>query len=330
MSLEANLELNNQLLTQQNELQARNIALLERLVSTLASGVAMRPDTIAKVQEYHEARPAHEPEPEPETADETKSALTLDDLEFSDVIALAVFYPEQVELSETMLQRAIDYRDAEGGKRVIQIDALDSALLGVKRATELHKDVLLQLARAILANQEDLPTLASRRAFAETWLDTKPGERDTVKPKKASGKDKKQERKGPFYWKDEKQGLQGCEDTLEELQHYIACGAEEINKVEYLQLKEAMDKGSSRPADVQPDFAALREEAEKADAGEPDFAELRNQAQDLLVRLAKSGYRAEAVAALDSFGAQKLRFVEDKDLPALISRLDKELEAEDA
>lgn len=304
MSLEANLELNNQLLTQQNELQARNIALLERLVSTLASGVAMRPDTIAKVQEYHEARPAHEPEPEPqpETAEETKAALTLDDLEFSDIIALAGFYPEPVELSETMLQRAIDYRDAEGGKRVIQIDALDSALQGVKRAAELHKDVLLQLARAILVNQEDLPTLASRRAFAETWLDAKPGERDTVKPKKAS----KQPRKGPFYWKDEKQGLQGCEDTLEELQCYIDNGAEEINKVEYLQLKEAVD------------------------TNQPDFAELRNQAQDLLVRLAKSGYRAEAVAALDSFGAQKLRFVEDKDLPALISRLDKELEAEDA
>lgn len=309
MSLETNLELNNKLLTQQNELQARNIALLERLVSTLASGVAMRPDTVAKVQEYREAVP----EPQPETADETKAALTLDDLEFSDVIALAGFYPEPVELSETMLQRAIDYRDAEGEKRVVQIDALDSALQGVKRAKELHKDVLLQLARAILANQEDLPTLASRRAFAETWLDAKPGERDTVKPGKVTVQDKQQERKGPFYWKDVKQGLQGCEDTLEELQHYIECGAEEINKVEYLQLKEAVDKTSTKP-----------------DTDQPDFAELRKQAQELIVRLAKSGYRAEAVAALDSFGVQNLRFVEDKDLPALISRLDKELEAEDA
>ncbi|HIF2328496.1 TPA: hypothetical protein ACXZPG_004160 [Salmonella enterica] len=303
MSLEANLELNNQLLTQQNELQARNIALLERLVSTLASGVAMRPDTVAKVQEYREAVP--EPQPQPEPQPETKAALTLDDLEFSDVIALAVFYPEQVELSETMLQRAIDYRDAEGGKRVIQIDALDSALLGVKRATELHKDVLLQLARAILANQEDLPTLASRRAFAETWLDTKPGERDTVKPKKAS----KQPRKGPFFVRHE-DGKIGELSTEDELKAHIEAGYTEINKVEYLQRKE---------------------EAEKAepDTGETDFAELRNQAQDLLMRLAKSGYRAEAVAALDSFGVQKLRFVEDKDLPALVARLDKALEAED-
>ncbi|AKD19961.1 hypothetical protein AH03_22990 [Salmonella enterica subsp. enterica serovar Newport] len=312
MSLEANLELNNQLLTQQNELQARNIALLERLVSTLASGVAMRPDTIAKVQEYHEARPAHEPEPEPETADETKAALTLDDLEFSDVIALAGFYPEQVELSETMLQRAIDYRDAEGEKRVVVIDALDSALLGVKRATELHKDVLLQLARAILTNQEDLPTLASRRAFAETWLDAKPGERDTVKPGKATVQDKQVSRKGPFFVRHE-DGKIGELSTEDELKTHIEAGYTEINKVEYLQRKEEAEKEKAEP-----------------DTGEPDFAELRNQAQDLLVRLAKSGYRAEAVAALDSFGAQKLRFVEDKDLPALISRLDKELEAEDA
>ncbi|EHE4123962.1 hypothetical protein JM314_002736 [Salmonella enterica subsp. enterica serovar Bareilly] len=306
MSLEANLELNNQLLTQQNELQARNIALLERLVSTLASGVAMRPDTVAKVQEYREAVP----EPQTETVDETQAALTLDDLEFSDIIALAGFYPEPVELSETMLQRAIDYRDAEGEKRVVVIDALDSALLGVKRAKELHKDVLLQLARAILTNQEDLPTLASRRAFAETWLDAKPGERDTVKPGKATVQDKQVSRKGPFFVRHE-DGKIGELSTEDELKTHLEAGYTEINKVEYLQRKEEA-------------------EAEKANAGEPDFAELRNQAQDLLVRLAKSGYKAEAVAALDSFGAQKLRFVEDKDLPALISRLDKELEAEDA
>lgn len=308
MSLETNLELNNKLLTQQNELQARNIALLERLVSTLASGVTMRPDTVAKVQEYREAVP--EPETQPETAEETKAALTLDDLEFSDVIALAAFYPEQVELSETMLQRAIDYRDAEGEKRVVQIDALDSALLGVKRAAELHKDALLQLARSILANWDGLPTIANRRAFAETWLDAKPGERDTVKPGKATVQDKQVSRKGPFFVRHE-DGKIGELSTEDELKTHLEAGYTEINKVEYLQRKEEA-------------------EAEKANDGEPDFAELRNQAQELLVRLAKSGYRTEAVAALDSFGVQKLRFVEDKDLPALISRLDKELEAEDA
>lgn len=298
MSLEANLELNNQLLTQQNELQARNIALLERLVSTLASGVAMRPDTVAKVQEYREAVP----EPQPEPAEETKAALTLDDLEFSDVIALAGFYPEQVELSETMLQRAIDYRDAEGEKRVVVIDALDSALLGVKRATELHKDVLLQLARAILANQEDLPTLASRRAFAETWLDTKPGERDTVKPKKAS----KQPRKGPFFVRHE-DGKMGELSTEDELKAHIEAGYTEINKVEYLQCKE---------------------EAEKAepDTGETDFAALRKQAEERILRLAKSGYLTEAKAILAKFGAKKMGEVPDDKLADVLTLAENALE----
>ncbi|HCT7095450.1 TPA: hypothetical protein OT711_004795, partial [Klebsiella aerogenes] len=54
MSLEQNLELNNQLLTKQNSLYERNIALLERLVQSLASGVALKADTVAQVQEYRE------------------------------------------------------------------------------------------------------------------------------------------------------------------------------------------------------------------------------------------------------------------------------------
>lgn len=84
MSLEQNLELNNQLLTKQNSLYERNIELLERLVQSLASGVALKADTVAQVQEYRE------------TVTESKTALTLDDLQFGDVIALATFYPVSV------------------------------------------------------------------------------------------------------------------------------------------------------------------------------------------------------------------------------------------
>ncbi|EBN8660831.1 hypothetical protein C2392_23160 [Salmonella enterica] len=303
MSLETNLELNNQLVTRNNEL-------LERLISTLASGVAMRPDTVAKVQEYREATP--EPEPQPETAPETKAALTLDSLEFSDVIALAGFYPEQVELSDTMLQRAIDYRDAEGDKRVVQIDALDSALLGVKRAKALHKDVLLQLSRTILANWDGLPTIANRRAFAETWLDAKPEERGAVKPGKVTEEGKQQQpRKGPFFVRHE-DGKIGELSTEAELKTHLDAGYAEINKVEYLQLKEEAEKNS--PADV---------------AGEPDITTLREQATELVTRLVKSGYRAEVVDALASFGAKKLGEVGDKDLTTLVKRLEKSLEAED-
>ncbi|EAX2462199.1 hypothetical protein ATQ15_16420 [Salmonella enterica] len=303
MSLETNLELNNQLVTRNNEL-------LERLISTLASGVAMRPDTVAKVQEYREQVP--ETEPQPETAPETKAALTLDSLEFSDVIALAGFYPEQVELSDTMLQRAIDYRDAEGDKRVVQIDALDSALLGVKRAKALHKDVLLQLSRTILANWDGLPTIANRRAFAETWLDAKPEERGAVKPGKVT-EEGKQQRKGPFYWKHPESGSFGTVEDTGALNEILEDGLTvEINKVEYLQLKEDAEKNS--PADV---------------AGEPDITALREQATELVTRLVKSGYRAEVVDALASFGAKKLGEVGDKDLSTLVKRLEKSLEAED-
>lgn len=291
MSLETNLELNNQLVTRNNEL-------LERLISALASGVVMHPDTVAQVQEYRETVP-----------EAGGAAPTLDDLTFSDVIALATFYPVAQPISLTMLQRAIDYRDATGEQRVVQIDALDSALQGVKRAKELLKPALLDLSRNILKFWDELPTIGERRAFAERLLDAPPAGRDEVKPKKTTGKGKQQERKGPFYWKDVKEGLQGCEDTLEELQHYIECGAEEINKVEYLQLKEAVDKTSTKPDTDQPDFVALREEA-----------------KDLILKLAKGGYREEAKTILGNFGGTKLGEVADEHLADVIAQAEKALE----
>ncbi len=183
MSLETSLELNNQLLAQHN-------ALLERLIRTMASGIVMHPDTISRVQECRD------------TATETENmsaAMTLDDLEFSDVIALAGFYPVATPITEDMLQRAVAYRDAEGDKRVVQIDALDSALQGVKRARALLKPALLDLSRNILKFWDDLPTIGERRAFAEQLLDAPADGRDEVKPKKASNKDG--ERTGPFYVK---------------------------------------------------------------------------------------------------------------------------------
>lgn len=296
MSLESNLELNNQLVARQNELQERNIALLERLVQSLASGVALKADTVAQVQEYRE------------TVTESKTALTLDDLQFGDVIALATFYPIPQKITEEMLQRAVAYRDATGEARVVQIDALDSTLQGVKRAKALLKPALLDLSRNVLKYWDDLPTIGERRGFAERLLDAAPTERDAVKPKKASGKGN-QERKGPFYWKDVAQGLYGCEETLEELNCYIDRGAEEISKVEYLQLQEVVPLNKAQP---------------EGDA--PDFDALRKQAEEHIKTLCKGGYRAEAVGLLESFGAKKLGEVEDKDLASLVAQAEKTLE----
>lgn len=295
MSLEQNLELNNQLLTKQNSLYERNIELLERLVQSLASGVALKADTVAQVQEYHE------------TVTETKTALTLDDLQFGDVIALAAFYPVPQQITEDMLQRAIDYRDAEADARVVQIDALDSALQGVKRAKALLKPALLDLSRNVLKYWDDLPTIGERRSFAERLLDAAPTERDAVKPKKASGKGN-QERKGPFFVQ-HSDGKIGELSTESELKAHLDGGYTEINKVEYLQLQEAAAKNKAQTEDSTPDFDSLRK-----------------QAEECIKTLCKGGYRAEAVGILDSFGAKKLGEVEDKDLADLIAKAEKALE----
>lgn len=297
MSLESNLELNNQLLTKQN-------ALLERLVTALASGVALKTDSVtsAHVHEYHE------------TVTESKTALTLDDLQFSDVIALAAFYPVPQKITEEMLQRAIAYRDATGEARVVQIDAMDSALQGVKRATALHNPALLDLSRNVLKFWDELPTIGQRRDFAERLLDAPAGERSAVTPKKASGKEKK-ERKGPFYWKHDEGNAFGMVDTEDELKSALSQADEqgtscsEINKVEFLQLQEEAAKAKAQP---------------EGDA--PDFAALRKQAEEHIKTLCKGGYRAEAVGLLESFGAKKLGEVEDKDLASLVTQAEKTLE----
>ncbi|EAA7616759.1 hypothetical protein L4K65_002249 [Salmonella enterica] len=291
MSLETNLELNNQLVTRNNEL-------LERLISTLASGVVMRPDAIAQVQEYHE------------TVAKTKAALTLDDLTFSDVIALAAFYPVPQQITEEMLQRAVAYRDATGEARVVQIDALDSVLQGVKRAKELLKPALLDLSRNILKFWDDLPTIGERRAFAERLLDAPPAGRDEVKPKKGRSKSEPQKRKGPFFVRHE-DGKIGELSTEAELKAHLDAGYTEINKVEYLQRKEEAEKAGTETADDQTDFAVLRK-----------------QAEGLILQLAKGGYRAEAIAILEKQGAKKLGEVADENLADVIAQAEKALSVE--
>lgn len=299
MSLESNLELSNQLVARQNELQERNIALLERLVQSLASGVALKADTLAQVQGYHE------------TVTESKTALTLDDLQFGDVIALAAFYPVPQKITEEMLQRAIAYRDATGEARVVQIDALDSALQGVKRATALHNPALLDLSRNVLKFWDELPTIGQRRDFAERLLDAPAGERSAVTPKKASSKEKN-ERKGPFFVRHE-DGKVGQLSTESELKTHLDAGFTEINKVEYLQLQEEAAKAKTQPEGDAPDFAAQRKEA-----------------TDLIMRLAKGGYRAEAVEIMIAAGAPKdtpkLGQVPDEKLVEVIAQAEKALE----
>lgn len=306
MSLETNLELNNQLVTRNNEL-------LERLITALASGVPLHADTVAQVQEYRETVPENKAE------NTVIRKVTLDDLEFSDIIALAAFYPDAQELSETMVQRVVDYRDAEGEKRVVQIDALDSALQGVKRAGHLNKPALLDLSRNILRFWDDLPTIAARREFAERLLDAPADGRHEVKPKKADSKD--EERTGPFYCKNVDGSAASELHTLRKLNELLKKGHIEITRVEYLQLQEDFArknaaKGGTETVDDTGDNAGAQ----------TDFAVLRKKAEGLILQLAKGGYRAEAVAILEKQGAKKLGEVADENLSDVIAQAEKALE----
>lgn len=296
MSLESNLELNNQLLTKQN-------ALLERLCIALASGVALKADTVAQVQEYRE------------TVTESKTALTLDDLQFGDVIALAAFYPVPKQITEEMLQRAVAYRDATGEARVVQIDALDSALQGVKRAAALRNPALLDLSRNILKFWDDLPTIGERRNFAERLLDAPADGRHEVKPNTTAGgtsvKNSSEEREGPFYCKNANGTAASELHSLRKLNALLEKGHIEIHKVEFLQLQEKFKQQEKKTED---------------NTEEPNFDALRKQAEECIKTLCKGGYRAEAVGILDSFGAKKLGEVEDKDLADLIAKAEKALE----
>lgn len=306
MSLETNLELNNKLLTQHN-------ALLERLISALAAGGSLTASQVATagtVPEYRETAPVN-------TVAET-AELTLDDMGFSDVIAIAGFYPSPSTMhSPEMFQRAIDYRSAESEGRVVQIDALDSALQGVKRAKSLHKSALLDLARHILRFWDDLPTIAARRDFAERLLDEPAGGRDDVKPK---GVGSSEERKGPFYCRNADSSAASEVHSLRKLKTLLDTGHIEINKVEYLQLQEEFQK------QVTAATTNTQTEATSDSALIKRYENQRKRAEGLILQLAKGGYRAEAVAILESQGAKKLGEVADENLADVIAQAEKALE----
>lgn len=280
MSLEAILELNNQLLVQNN-------ALLAELVK--ASTGQQVTAVGAVVQPYIET---------PLTAD---AETYINDLDFEAVVALSCMYPESQHLIASDYQRAIDYKNATGKDRDEQIDALYMALHGVKRAEHLNKDVLRGLCWQMLSNWDDLPGITERREFAERWLDEKPENRHKLKPAKP-----KKARKGPFYFRDG--DAFGETDTEAALKELVAQGCTGINKVEYLQLKEAAEKEAA---------AAAEPTATKPDI---DPAALRAEATGVVNKLVKAGYRAEAVELLGKFGAKKLGEVADGDLADFVAQ----------
>lgn len=204
-------------------------------------------------------------------------------------------------------------------KRVVQIDALDSALQGVKRAGHLNKPALLDLSRNILRFWDDLPTIAARRDFAERLLDAPADGRHEVKPKKADSKD--EERTGPFYCKNVDGSAASELHTLRKLNELLKKGHIEITKVEYLQLQEDFARKNAAKGGTE-----TGDDAGDNTGEQTDFAALRKKAEGLILQLAKGGYRAEAVAILEKQGAKKLGEVADEKLADVIAQAEKALE----
>ncbi|ELN2739386.1 hypothetical protein [Pluralibacter gergoviae] len=175
--------------------------------------------------------------------------------------------------------------------------------MSLETSLELNNKLLTQHNALIERLIEALTTGAAVQPGAAAQVQQY---RETVK---ASSKEKQQARKGPFYWKHPESEAFGSVDDIDGLNALLDDGLTvEINKVEYLQLKESADKGESTTADA------------------PDYAALRKQAEECIKTLCKGGYRAEAVGILDSFGAKKLGEVEDKDLASLVAQAEKALE----
>ncbi|WP_368913476.1 hypothetical protein [Mixta calida] len=313
MSLETHIEQNNKLLAQHNELMQQLINTLQKQQHPGVFEELAARDAAAKREECETAK-LHE------TAEAAKATLTLGDLDFSEIIALAGFYPTPVALSDEMLMRAIAYSDATGDQRVEQIDALDMALKGVKRAPHLRKEALLDLARHIIRYWDELPTVDARREFAERLLDAPADGRENVKPQKDKVTDKAKgntgnkpeaERKGPFYYRSVSGEFFAEVHTLRKLNQAIDKGCFEIDRAEYLKLKEAVDNGKA---------------TEQPDSAQPDYEALREQAKELILRLAKGGYYSEAQAILGKFDAKKLGEVHYKHLAEVITLAEKALE----
>ncbi|MGQ6230480.1 hypothetical protein ACUNFK_18055 [Serratia sp. IR-2025] len=223
MSLESNLELNNKLLTRQNELAEQQNTLLAQLVSAFSSGKTFTADTPhppkaeTPVDKQDSAGPFYlrrtadgalnqvgtesardsmlsdgyveigkaQFQQLKEEAEKTQvKPVTLEDQPLPVAVALAVLYG-QASLTPEMMAHAVNITETTNGdERDAQIDALTMALKGVDRATKLHGAGVFDLALQIVEHWDALPGITERRAYADLLLDTPKEKRADVKPAK--------------------------------------------------------------------------------------------------------------------------------------------------
>ncbi|QGH62721.1 hypothetical protein [Serratia proteamaculans] len=287
MSLESNLELNNQLVAQNNDLLTQLLAAMvgsktftaDTPHQPKAESTAGKPprkgpffwksldglqlgevSDLAGLEAITEANAGVEINrveflQRKEEAEKSKAKTpTLEDQPLPVAVALAALYgadarnPAAAQLSAAL---AIT-ETATGKERSEQIDALTMALTGVDLAAKLHGAGVFDLALQMLEHWDALPGITERRDYATLLLNTPVAKRADVKPAKPK---------------------------------------------------------TTKQKDVAEDPKAL-------------FA----KAEQLILSLAKGGYRSEAVQILADHSAKKLGEVASEDLPSVIAAAEKALE----
>lgn len=177
MSLEANLERNNQLLAEHNALLAQLLAKMnnEPPVPTSPISEPEQPEASVAVLEPEAqkaddapaaAAPTPEPAAQPEPAPVDNTPLRdIETLDKHTVVALAVLYPEITPeaVTDAHAEAANELRSQhQSTPQSAQCDELFMALEGVEPAANISRSKLLEIAQQILRCWDIVPDIQSR------------------------------------------------------------------------------------------------------------------------------------------------------------------------
>ncbi|HFZ1920601.1 TPA: hypothetical protein ACIJX2_000017 [Serratia marcescens] len=299
MSLESNLELNNKLLTRQNELAEQQNTLLAQLVSAFSSGKTFTADT------------PHQPK--------TKTPV--------DKAAVGPFYLRRTAdgaLNQVGTESARDSMLSDGyveiGKAQFQqLKEEEAEKTQVKPVTLEDQPLPVAVALAVIYGAKPAVSLTPEMMahainITETTIG---GERDAqidALTMALKGVDRATKLHGAGVF----------DLALQMVEHWDALPSITERRA-YADL--LLDTPKEKRADVKPakPKASAKGQKETVDTAEDPKA-LFAKAEQLILSLAKGGYRSEAVQILTDHGAKKLSEVEPEKLPAVIAAAEKALE----
>lgn len=179
MSLEANLERNNQLLAEHN-------ALLAQLLAKMHSEPPAPTSLISDSSQPVAPTPEHAPAPV-----DNAPLRDIETLDKHTVVALAVLYPEITPeaVTEEHAEAANELRSQhQSTPQSAQCDELFMALAGVKPAINIPRSKLLEIAQTILKYWDILPGIEDRREYGYQLLGSHPDKRHHAKPPEVKSK----------------------------------------------------------------------------------------------------------------------------------------------